>query len=400
MSKIIVTGIGAISAIGNNVAQIHKNLQSSKTGIGKAQFFKSKYVSDLPFGEINLTNDAIRLEFESIENPASLTRTDLLAFKAFQEAIEDAQLSKKDISSIETAFISSSTVGGMSETEHFYEDSNLKNVKASNFVSSYNSNTHLLKIIKHYNIKGTTTCINTACSSSANAIMLGAKLIKAGIVKRAIVGGVDSLSKYTVNGFNALQILSNKPCMPFDNERTGLTLGEGAGYLVLEAADNCLTKTNYAVIAGYGNSNDAFHASSISSDAKGIVHSIKNALSSAGISSKEVDYINTHGTATLNNDSAETFGISELFEGFPPFNSTKSYTGHTLAAAGALEAIFSILSLNNNELYKSLNVNTPIEPYNKFPIKEYQQVANLKTVLSNSFGFAGNCTSLIIQKCI
>ncbi|MFT4646443.1 MAG: 3-oxoacyl-(acyl-carrier-protein) synthase, partial [Planctomycetota bacterium] len=135
-------------------------------------------------------------------------------------------------------------------------------------------------------------------------------------------------------------------------------------------------------------------------DAKGIIHSIKNALSSAGISSKEVDYINTHGTATLNNDSAEIFGISELFEDFPPFNSTKSYTGHTLAAAGALEAIFSILSLNNNELYKSLNVNTPIEPYNKFPIKEYQQVANLKTALSNSFGFAGNCTSLIIQKCI
>lgn len=400
MSKIIVTGIGAISAIGNNVAENHQNLRSSKTGIGTAKILESKYAENLFFGEVNLTNEQLKSEIGEIENTNALTRTDLLAFKAFQEAIADSKLSNEEISSVDTAFISSSTVGGMCETEHFYNDSNLINEEGSEFINSYNANIHLLKIVKQYKLKGHTDCINTACSSSANAIMLGAKLIKAGIVKRAIVGGVDSLSKYTVNGFNALQILSEKPCMPFDENRTGLTLGEAAAFLVLESEENATNKTNYAEIAGYGNSNDAFHASSFSADAKGIRLSIENAISSAKIASTEVDYINTHGTATLNNDSSELFGISKLFESFPPFNSTKSYTGHTLAAAGALEAIYSILSINNKELYKSLNVSVPISPFNVLPIQEYKENVAIKTVLSNSFGFAGNCTSLIIRKCI
>lgn len=400
MSKIIVTGIGAISAIGNNVAENHKNLQSSFSGIGKASILKSKYADNLPFAEINLTNKELKSSFNNLKNTDSYTRTDLLALKAFSEAVESAKLSIKEISSVETAFISSSTVGGMCETDHFYNDANLLNEKGSAFINSYNANIHLLKIVENFNMKGHTSTINTACSSSANAIMLGAKLIKAGVVKRAIVGGVDSLSKYTVNGFNALQILSSKACMPFDKNRTGLTLGEASAYLVLEAEEDCTDKKKYAEIAGYGNSNDAFHASSISEDAKGIVLSINNALSSAKISPNEVDYVNTHGTATSNNDYAELFGISKIFESFPPFNSTKSYTGHTLAAAGALEAIFSILSINNSELYKSLNVSEAIEPFKVLPISKYQQIDKLETVLSNSFGFAGNCSSLIIRKCI
>ena len=191
--------------------------------------------------------------------------------------------------------------------------------------------------------------------------------------------------------------MSDIPCAPFDANRKGLNLGEGSAYLVLESEDIIGSKKRYAEILGFGNSNDAFHPSSLSEDAVGVVECISRAISNAQISPIEIDYINAHGTATGNNDITELIGIKKVFKGFPPFNSTKSFTGHTLAAAGAIEAVFSIFSIYNNELFPSLNCNTPIEPFNEFPIIEHKS-AEIKTVLSNSFGFGGNCSSLIIRE--
>lgn len=397
--KVLVTGMGAISSIGNNVLENHLSLQEGKTGITNSKFFNSKYSEVFPFGEIKLSNDNLKQELQnSIVSLEDFTRTDLIAFKAFKEAIKDSRLTKEQITNRRTVFISSSTVGGMCETDSLYLDSNLKKEQASKFIHSYSGTAHLYKIVEHYKMKGMTNGINTACSSSANAIILGAKLIKAGIVDTAIVGGADTLSKYTVNGFNSLQIVSKNHCRPFDDNRQGLNLGEGAAFLVLEKEKNCINKTKHAEILSWGNSNDAYHASSLSNDANGIILSISKALNSASI--KNVDYVNTHGTSTKNNDYSELMGLSKKFKKIPPFNSTKSYTGHTLAASGALEAIFSILSINNNEIYKSLNVETPIKPFNIFPQKEYTKVDKLDYVLSNSFGFGGNCTSLILKKCI
>ena len=395
MSKVFVTGIGALSAIGNNIQEQLESLRNSKTGIGKSRFFKSRYADIFPFGEIKLSNQDLKQKI-STSKDSSFTRTDLVAFVAFSEAIKDAKIEDL-VSNKRTALISSSTVGGMCETDQLYNDANMKS-KASPFIESYSGGAHVLKLAEKYQIKGFTNTINTACSSSANAIMMGTKMIKAGIIDRAIVGGADTLAKFTVNGFNALQILSEKPCKPFDENRTGLTLGEAGAFLVLEKEADCKDKKKYAEIAGYGNTNDAFHASSLSEDAKGISLSIQNALDTANI--KKVDYVNTHGTATGNNDQTELVGLDKFFGEIPPYNSTKSYTGHTLAAAGALEAIFSILAINNSELYQSLNVETPISPFNKMPITSYQKEVEINTVLSNSFGFAGNCTSLILKKCI
>ncbi len=395
MSKVFVTGIGLVSAIGNNAEEHLVSLQNSKTGIQNSKYFHSKYADIFPFGEIKLSNAEMQKEL-GLKN-GTYTRTDFVAFKAFKEAIQDAAIENL-ISSRENAFISASTVGGMCETDRFYADANLLS-KDTSFADSYSGINHLLEIVKQYNIKGNTMCINTACSSSANAIMLGTKMIKTGMVKRAVVGGVDTLSKFTVNGFNALQIFSKNPCTPFDKDRKGLNLGEAAAYLVLEREEDCQSKKKYAEIVAYGNSNDAYHASSLSDEAIGIVNAMKGALGSANLSANDIDYINTHGTATENNDYAEMFGITKLFKKVPPFNSTKSYTGHTLAAAGALEAIFSIFSINNKEIYKSLNVKNAIEPFNLLPISKYQKNIEINTVLSNSFGFAGNCSSLILKKC-
>ena len=323
----------------------------------------------------------------------------MIAFHAFDEAIKDAELTSAELSDFYTGLISSSTVGGMCYTDQLYADANMVS-EPSEYIKSYEGSDHTFKLAKHYKIKGFTDTINTACSSSANAIMLGTRLIQSGRAKRVIVGGADCLAKFTVNGFNSLRILSEYPCKPFDENRDGLTLGEASAYLVLESEEVCSSKRKYAEVIGFWNSNDAFHPSATSDNAIGPLHAMRTALKVANILPEEIDYVNAHGTATPNNDSTESFAFSELFNTVPPFNSTKSYTGHTLAAAGALEAIFTILSITHSELYKSLNVTNPISVFNFKPIDSYQENVDLKYAMSNSFGFGGNCTSLIFSKCL
>lgn len=388
-----MTGMGMISAIGNSVAENHQSLRNGMSGIGSVAFFESAYACQLPFGEVKLSNQQLKAS-RQLEHVSGYTRTCLLADKAFSEAIADASLTQGQLSSLDTALISASTVGGMCLTDQLYEDANRKS-QGSQYLESYGCAAHTLKLSNRYRIKGFTDTINTACSSSANAIMLGARLIRSGRVKRAIVGGVDSLAKYTVNGFNALKILSASPCKPFDLHRDGLNLGEGAGYLVLEAEELTDGKKVYAEVAGFGNANDAHHPSAMSDQATGAIRCMREAISSAGILPSQIGYINAHGTGTQNNDQVEAFGIGELFGRMPAFSSTKSFTGHTLGAAGALEAIFSILGIFHSELFPSLNITEPITEGDQAPIRSWQNGYKLDYVLSNSFGFGGNCTSLI-----
>lgn len=393
MKRVLVTGMGMISAIGNNVRQNHESLRKAHSGIGKAAFFESVYASQLPFGEVKLSNDDLK-KLQQLQTATGYTRTCLLADKAFAEAITDAALTQGQLSSFDTALISASTVGGMCLTDQLYEDANHKS-EGSEYLESYGCSAHTLKLIKRYHIKGFTDTINTACSSSANAIMLGARLIRSGKVKRAVVGGADSLAKYTVNGFNALKILSQSPCKPFDVNRDGLNLGEGAAYLVLESEELAASKKVYAEVAGFGNANDAHHPSAMSDEATGAIRCMREAIGSAGIDAAQIGYVNAHGTGTQNNDQVEFFGMGELFEKLPPYSSTKSFTGHTLGAAGAVEAIYSILGIVHSELFPGLNVNEPIQGKGSAPVAEWRGEYPLKYVLSNSFGFGGNCTSLV-----
>ncbi|MEO6287418.1 MAG: beta-ketoacyl-[acyl-carrier-protein] synthase family protein [Dyadobacter sp.] len=393
MKRVLVTGMGIISAIGENLSENHESLRSARSGISKATHFKSHYAGLLPFGEINVDNERLKQSL-GLAYRSGYTRTCLLADKAFSEAINDAGLSRAELSAFDTALISASTVGGMCLTDQLYEDANLKS-NGSEYLNAYSCSAHTMKLTRRYQIRGFTDTINTACSSSANAIMLGARLIRSGRAKRVIVGGVDSLAKYTVNGFNALKILSENPCKPFDVDRDGLNLGEAGAYLVLESEEVASGKKVYAAVAGYGNSNDAHHPSAMSDDAVGAIRSMREAVEAAGISYDQIDYVNAHGTGTQNNDEVELYGLNKLFGQIPPFSSTKSYTGHTLGAAGAVEAIFSILSIHHAELFPSLHVETPIPTYQTSPIAVYTKKEKVNYVLSNSFGFGGNCTSLV-----
>jgi len=369
-------------------------LMEGKCGIGPLELFSTRYADLLPFGEVKISNAILQQRLHA-EEPG-ITRTTLLALHALEEAITDAQLTSATLHGFDTALIGASTVGGMCLTDELYSDAN-KHENGSAYLSSYDCASVNLYLQKRFGINGIVNTINTACSSSANAIIYGARLIKNGLAERAIVGGVDSLAKFTINGFNALHILSDDKCAPFDEQRKGLNLGEGAAFLVLEKEEAVKDKKYYAELTGYCNTNDAFHASSLSVEGEGPYLSMKGALDMAGIATGEINFINAHGTGTENNDLSESRAMIRLFQHVPPFASTKSNTGHTLGAAGAIEAVYSILNLIHQEVYAGLHFAQPITGTGLQPVQTFAKMP-LKHVMSNSFGFGGNCASLVFSR--
>jgi 3-oxoacyl-[acyl-carrier-protein] synthase-1 len=228
--------------------------------------------------------------------------------------------------------------------------------------------------------------------------MYGARLIKAGMLDVAICGGTDALTRFTINGFNSLKNTDQQPCRPFDADRNGLNLGEAAAFLVL-VSEKLNPAHVLAELSGYCNFNEAFHPTAPSPEGDGAYQAMNGAIRMAGIEPSAVSYINVHGTATLNNDLSEGMAMKRLFGNTPPaFSSTKPYTGHTLAAAGAVEAVFSLLSLQNGEIFPSLNFTTPMPELDLTPATNWQQEVSIQHVLSNSFGFGGNNASLLFSR--
>jgi 3-oxoacyl-(acyl-carrier-protein) synthase len=394
MSRVFVTGIGIISPLGDTLSLNHTALKKGICGISTLQLINSNFAGKLPVGEIKTETQTFKEKLKITET--GYTRNSLLALHAFIDAINDSKLSNEDITAYNTALIGANSVGGMCLTDELYKDANSKS-QGSEYLSSYDGGSVTLAIQERYGMRGIINTINTACSSSANSIMYGARLIQNGLATRAIVGGSDSLAKYTINGFNSLYILSDEICRPFDSERKGLNLAEGAAFLVLESEEIVGNKKVYAELTGYCNANDAFHPSSISENADGPFLAMQGALRKANLQPNQIDFINTHGTATENNDEAESKAMLRLFEKVPPFASTKSNIGHTLGAAGAIEAVYSILNLTEQEIYKSLNYKNPIQTTGLVPVTAYTKMT-INHVLSNSFGFGGNCSSLIFSK--
>lgn len=394
MSRILVTGMGVISSIGNSVAENRMSLVEGKCGISTLDVFNSKYSGRLPVGEIKIATGSLKEKLTAHE--PGVTRTTLLALHAFAEAIADCGLDKTQLSSMDTALVGASTVGGMCLTDELYHDAN-KDADGSEYLYSYDCGSVNMYLQQRYAMTGIVNTINTACSSSANAIMYGARLIKNGLAKRAIVGGADSLAKFTINGFNALHILSDEVCIPFDRDRKGLNLGEGAAFLVLEREEDVVDKKIYAQVSGYSNANDSYHPSSLSENGDGPYLAMRAALRFANLDVSQVSFINAHGTGTENNDEVESRAMLRLFEKPPAFSSTKSNIGHTLGASGAIEAVYSVLNLACQELYPGLNFNNPIPSTGLIPVLTYKKIP-LQHVMSNSFGFGGNCSSLIFSK--
>ncbi len=393
--RIYITGIGMISAIGNNVSESFLSLSQSKTGIGKINYLTTRYKDEFLVGEVKLSNadlmDLVK------DNSPDLNRNSYLAMLAAKEAVINSGIDTKD--GLRTGVISSTTVAGMSKTEMFYKEMFEKDDHL-NVLDTHDCGDSTERIADYIGNVDYVTTISTACSSAANAVMLGSRMIKNGLLDRAIVGGVDALSKFTFNGFNTLMILDKEWCKPFDENRKGLNLGEGAAFLVIEGED-ALRKRNgkaLAEVIGYANANDAYHQTASSPEGYGATLAITQALEMCGLTTRDIDYINMHGTGTPNNDLSESIATKTVFGNhIPKFSSTKAFTGHTLAAAASIEAVISTLSLQHQLIFPNLNFTTPIAETNLVPVTELLQTP-INTILSNSFGFGGNCSSLIFKK--
>ncbi len=395
-TKIAITGMGIISAIGNNVAENLKSLEAKKHGISRIENIDTKLKDEIFVGEIKRKNQALREEL-NLSKEDNFSRTSMLSLIAAKEAIKDAELNLDENSSI--GFINGTTVGGMDIIEKYYNDFYDKEENRHYIhIQDAGSNTNL--IAEHLGINQLVTTINTACSSAANAIIFGARLLQSGRLEKVIVGGADALCKFTINGFNTLMILSDEHNKPFDENRKGLNLGEGAAYLVLETEKSALARNKkpIAFLEGFANANDAYHQTATSAEGKGAFLAMKEALKMAEISPSTVDYINAHGTATENNDITEGRALQRLFQDkTPEFSSTKPFTGHTLAAAASVEAVFSILALQEQKIWPGLNFTKKIKELNLIPQQEVK-TQKIEKVLSNSFGFGGNCSSLIFSR--
>lgn len=389
---IVVTGVGIVSALGVGVEENFASLRKGTSGISASPSIL-KTTNNLPVGELRLTNEELHDRL-GISRKEHLSRTALLGILAVREALANAgvDFSKR------VGLVSSTSVGGMDLTEHFFEEyledsskGRLRDVKMHDCAASTEA------IVRHCGINGYSTTISTACSSAANAVIAGVKLLKHNIVDYVVVGGSDALSAFTLNGFKSLMILDERFCRPFDATRAGLNLGEGAGYLVLQREEEA--SSYYCHLAGCANRNDAHHQTASSAEGNGAYLAMRDALEMANVAPESITYINAHGTGTGNNDASESAAFVRLFgDKVPPFSSTKGFTGHTLAAAGGVEAVFSVLAIKHGCRYANLNFTTPIAEYGLTPICVLEEGVEVDCVLSNSFGFGGNCSSLLFRR--
>jgi 3-oxoacyl-[acyl-carrier-protein] synthase-1 len=396
-TAIFVVGMGVISGIGNNVAECLDSLEKGKAGIDKINYLRTNHRDLLPAAEVKLSN----AELSAISGFApSASRTAMLSMIAAREAWDNSGV--RDLPGLRTGFVSASTAGGIDKTEDFFTSFLADNSKGRlRDVINHECGSITTMVAEKLGIKNHISTISTACSSSANAIMYGARLIKHNILDAVVAGGTDALTRFTLNGFNTLMVLDDQYCRPFDEKRNGLNLGEGAGYIVMvsERVAALLKQDPYCTLSGYFNANDAYHQTSTSTNGDGPYMAMAGALAMSGLKPEDIDYINLHGTGTQNNDSSEGAAIQRLFHPhYPKMSSTKSFTGHTLGASAGVEAVFSALAIQQGIIYPNLRLQTPMVDFPFAPETTFSKQLDLKHVLSNSVGFGGNCSSLIFSK--
>lgn len=389
---IAITGEGIICAIGTNKTQVLSSLLFKQSGIDIMRFLPSIH-KELPVGEVKLSNDALEARL-GLPHSALHSRTALLGMTAVDEALRDAAISQAEGRRV--ILISGTTVAGMDVTERFYQD--MKGGRNLQALTAHDCGGNTRDIARHFGVFSDYVTLSTACSSAANAIILGAWMLQAGDADIVVAGGCEALSRFHLNGFNSLMILSHTPCRPFDARRDGLNLGEGAGYIVMERKADAERRgaAIHGFLSGYGNACDAFHQTASSPNGEGAYHAMADAISMAGLNASAIDYVNAHGTGTFNNDESETRALRRVFgDHMPRVSSTKSATGHTTSASGGIEAVICLLALGHHFIPASLGWQERM-PDGITPSQGETHVT-LRHVLSNSFGFGGNDSSLLFS---
>ena len=392
--NIVITGEGIISAIGNDKATVLQSLLDGRSGIVEMKHLHSSH-HELPVGEVQLSNDEMKAML-ALPVEEQTSRTSLMGMLAVRQALAEAQLPETVPKNRRVVLISGTTVGGMDITEQYY-DSFATSDEHLDCLKKHDCGSSTEEIAAMFGISECTT-ISTACSSAANALILGANLLKTGQADLVIAGGSEALTRFHLNGFNSLMILDHEPCRPFDAQRAGLNLGEGAAFVVMETEASARERGAdiHAWLTGYGNACDAFHQTASSDNGEGAYRAMTEALEMAHLKPEDIDYVNAHGTGTPNNDLSESAALKRVFaEKMPLISSTKAFTGHTTSASGSIETVICLLAMQHHFVPANLRWEHQI-PDGITPTTGVKDVT-LKHVVCNAFGFGGNDSSLILS---
>lgn len=422
--RVVITGMGAVTPLGNNVADTWKALCEGRSGIRPITLFNAKSFPTKIAGEVK------QADFKRWKKPdgeySFLGRNSLFALEAAQEAMSQSGLidHKLDPAKLGVYFgagdggfdfqeYASILAGSLTEDSSIdagrYMQQSVKQMQAKAVLEQ-----EPFQVINHlsntFNAQGLVSNCLTACAASSQAIGEAAELIRHGQMDVMITGGSHSMiHPLGLAGFNLLTALSTrndapeKASRPFDKGRDGFVLSEGAGVLVLEELEHA-KKRNARILAelvGYGGSADAFRLTDPHSDGRGAIQAMRHAMKDAGVSPKDIDYINAHGTSTQLNDQIETRSVKEVFQDRAkktPMSSIKSMLGHMIAAAGAVELIASILTIREGIIPATINYETPDEACDLDYVPNHARKQNVKAVLSNSFGFGGQNITLIVKQ--
>jgi 3-oxoacyl-[acyl-carrier-protein] synthase II len=391
--KVAITGLGCICSLGKDVEQCGEAMFRERRLPVAPTLFESSLQVAYPVFEVHvgLPSGSPIAEF-------GLTRTSALALAAADEALRDADLLPYDPKTpLRIGVIVGTTVGSMFNNLDFYEAFVNRRLPEITPVLRFLSNNPAAVIAGHYGFSGPCQTIGNACASGTDAIGIGASWIKSGLCDMVIAGGADELSRVTYNGFASLMVADDQPCRPFDKERKGLNLGEGAAILILESDRLKKRHANRikGYITGYGAACDAYHLTAPSPEGDGLRRAIKEAIQMSGNKIDDIAFVNAHGTGTQDNDKAEGRALHDLLPGVP-FLSTKGFTGHTLGAAGAIEAVLTLISSEKRRIPASPGFSLSDPDLPATPVHEAQGITGT-VALSESLAFGGHNSVIVLE---
>jgi 3-oxoacyl-(acyl-carrier-protein) synthase len=391
----VITGSGIICAAGCGVAAVWESVRANRSGLCPLTLFSSPRFANHLVGQV-------RDNVDELGGNVRGSRSDKLSWIAAREALAAAGLASGlgKINPARAGVMLGATVGGMLGTERFLTAMLRENKHRFGPLRFHECAGAADLCARKIGALGPVATLSTACSAGAMAILAAAELIEQGEADLMLAGAGDSLSRLTLNGFGSLLLLDPNGCRPFDARRTGISLGEGAAMLVIEAEETAVARGAkiLARLAGWGASCDAFHATAPQAEGRGALAAMKRALECSGLQPSEIDFVSAHGTATPDNDAMETRALKQLFgDRIPPFASVKRFFGHTLAASGAIKAVLAVQSLREQTVPGTLGFEVADEKLGLEPVREFR-AQPISRILSNSFGFGGNNVALVFVR--